>query len=71
MLSLTAGFAGEWMPLIASGIALVAALVLGPAVRALIGRLPARAAVEVAESEPEPAAVTRPRPVVLQAAHQR
>ncbi len=71
MLSLTAGFAGEWMPLIASGIALVAALVLGPVVRAVIRRLPARAEIAFVESEAEPAAVTRPRPVVLKAAHQR
>lgn len=71
LLSLTAGFSGQWLPLVAAGIALVAALVLGPVARAVIRRIPAKPTPVEVGVETDTAAVTRPRPVVLTAAHQR
>jgi len=71
LLSLTAGFAGQWLPLAAAGAALVAALVLGSIAHALIRRIPAKPAPVEVSVETDTAPVTRPRPVVLKAAHQR
>jgi hypothetical protein len=76
MLSSTASFANQWLPLIASGAALVAMLVLGGAVRAIVnvadGGRPSRrpATAPVAAGAPlvstvaKPSAVTSGIPVV-------
>lgn len=66
LLSSTASFAYQWLPLIASGAALVAMLVLGGIVRAIVrtaahGRLTrsaARAAAVVQSAQPTPATTT-------------
>lgn len=75
VLSVTAGFSGQWLLLAVSGGALVAALVLGSVAHAVISRIPARPKpIEIAtatEVETETATVARPRPVVLKAATQR
>lgn len=42
MLSVAAGFSGQWIPTAAAGGALIAALVIGGVVRALLNRRPAR-----------------------------
>ena len=69
MLSLTAGFSGQWLLLAASGASLVAALVLGSLARMVISRIPPKPVpVEVAA---ETTTVARPRPVVLKPASQR
>src|SRR5690606_12941060 len=71
MLSLAAGFSGQWWLVATAGAALIAALVLGAVARAVIKRMPARTApVEVA-TQTEPAAATRPRAVAFKPASQR
>lgn len=76
MLSLTAGFSGQWLLVGIAGAALVAALLLGTAAHAVIRRIPAKPIpakslpVEAA-ADVDTAAITRPRPVVLTAATQR
>lgn len=75
MLSSTASFANQWLPLIASGAALAAMLVLGGAVRAIVNvadgghpsRRPVTAPVSVGApllSTVKPSAVTSAIPVV-------
>lgn len=62
MLSLAAGFSGQWIPTAAAGAALVAALVLGAIARALLSRRPARPELpEPVVSEQAPVAPPRPR----------
>jgi len=61
MLSIAAGFSGQWIPTAVAGGALVAALVIGVLVRAVLRRRPAR------PERPEPAgsgtaAAAPPRP---------
>ncbi|GGD66637.1 hypothetical protein [Microbacterium murale] len=59
MLSIAAGFSGQWIPTAAAGGALVAALVIGALVRVVLNRRPSR------PERPEPVgagpAPTRPR----------
>lgn len=71
MLSLTAGFSDQWWLVGAACAALVAALVLGAMARVVIKRLPSRPTAVEADAATETAAITRPRPVVLKAVHQR
>lgn len=59
MLSLAAGFSGQWIPTAAAGAALIAALVLGAVARVLLSRRPARPEPIVVEQAP--AAPPRPR----------
>ena len=71
MLSLTAGFAGQWLPVMVAGGALITGLVLGAVTRAVVRRLPARPTPVQTAAGIDTAPVTRPRPVVLTPASQR
>lgn len=71
MLSLTAGFSGQWWLVAVAGTALVAALALGAVARVLVKRLPSRPIAVEADVVTETAAITRPRPTVLKPASQR
>jgi hypothetical protein len=57
MLSIAAGFSGQWIPTAAAGGALIAALVIGGIVRAVLNRRPARPE----RVETAPVATSRPR----------
>lgn len=59
MLSVAAGFSGQWIPTAAAGGALVAALVIGGLVRAALNRRPARP--EPVSVGTAPVATARPR----------
>ncbi len=62
MLSIAAGFSGQWIPTAAAGGALVAALVIGGLVRAALNRRPARPErPESVSAGTAPAASARPR----------
>jgi len=62
MLSIAAGFSGQWIPTAVAGGALVAALVIGVLVRAVLRRRPARPErPEPAGSGTAAAAPSRPR----------
>lgn len=65
MLSLAAGFSGQWIPTAAAGAALIAALVIGAIARALLIRRPSRPErterTEPIAIEPAPVAPARPR----------
>jgi hypothetical protein len=62
MLSIAAGFSGQWIPTVAAGGALVAALVIGMLVRVVLRRRPARPErPEPFGVETAPAAPSRPR----------
>lgn len=61
MLSLTAGFSGQWMPAIVAGLALSAGLVLGALARTVVRRFEGRrpsepASAEASASVPAPSA---------------
>ncbi|WP_307360031.1 hypothetical protein [Microbacterium murale] len=60
MLSIAAGFSGQWMPTAVAGGALVVALVLGALVRAMLSRRPSRPS-RPERAETAPVATARPR----------
>ncbi|WP_152545437.1 hypothetical protein [Microbacterium sp. CH12i] len=60
MLSVTAGFSGNWLLLAISAGSLIAALVLGVVARSLLRLIPERPARAVVNEEPAPASVAVP-----------